>query len=202
MILEVSYATTTSNEPAPGGESVSALTGILAAALTEMVAQLIIDKKSYEEAAGEMKAVISEAAALHAEPLDEITRDSTPLNAYMGAMTLSKDTDEQKEVRHNAMWEALKKAAEVPLYVAVTAVKIMPMAGIMVKKENINAVTDDMVAAIMTHTAVLGVLLGMRINPSSIKGEVYVTDTKTEIHEIEAAIVHDKTVVLATSPLK
>lgn len=202
MTLEVFCATTASNEPAPGGGSVSALAGALAAALTEMVAQLTIGKKGYEEAADEMKAIIPEAAALRAELLDEITRDSTSFNAYMEAMTLPKDTDEQKEVRRNAMQEALKKAAEVPLHVAVTAAKIMPMTGTMVKKGNANAVTDGMVAAMMTRTAVLGALLNVKINLGSIKDEAYVEDMKAKIHEIETAIVRDEAAVLAASPLK
>lgn len=202
MTLEVFCATTASNEPAPGGGSVAALAGALAASLAEMVAQLTIGKKGYEEAVDEMKAIVPEAAALRAELLDEITRDSTSFNAYMEAMTLPKDTDEQKEIRRNAMQEALKKAAEVPLHVAVTAAKIMPMAATMVEKGNSNAVTDGLVAAMMTRTAVLGALLNVKINLGSIKDEAYVTNMKVKIHEIETAIIRDEAAVLAASPLK
>lgn len=202
MTLEVFCATTASNEPAPGGGSVAALAAALAASLTEMVAQLTIGKKGYDEVADEMKAIVPEAAALRAELLDEITRDSTSFNAYMEAMTLPKDTDEQKEVRRNAMQEALKKAAEVPLHVAITAAKIMPMAATMVKKGNSNAVTDGLVAAMMTRTAVLGALLNVKINLGSIKDEAYVAQMNTKIHEIETAIIRDEAAVLAESPLK
>ena len=38
-----------SNEPAPGGGSVSALVGSLGAALTSMVGNLTIGKKAYEK---------------------------------------------------------------------------------------------------------------------------------------------------------
>ena len=201
MTLEAFCAATASNEPAPGGGSVSALAGALAAALAEMVARLTIGKKGCEEAADEMKEIIPRAAALRAELLDEITRDSTSFSAYMEALALPKDTDEQKDIRRRAMQEALKKAAEVPLHVAVTAAKIMPMAAALVKKGNPNAVTDGIVAAMMTRTAVLGALLNVKINLGSIRDETYVADRKTKIREIETAIIRDEAAVLASSSL-
>lgn len=201
MTLEAFCAATASNEPAPGGGSVSALAGALAAALSEMVARLTIGKKGCEEAADEMKEIVPRAAALRAELLDEITRDSTSFSAYMEALSLPKDTDEQKDIRRRAMQEALKKAAEVPLHVAVTAAKIMPMAAALVKKGNPNAVTDGIVAAMMTRTAVLGALLNVKINLGSIRDETYVTDRKAKIREIETAIIRDESAVLASSSL-
>ncbi|HWP52330.1 MAG TPA: cyclodeaminase/cyclohydrolase family protein [Clostridia bacterium] len=201
MTLEVFCATTASNEPAPGGGSVAALAGALAASLAEMVAQLTVGKKGYETVVDEMTALIPQAAALRTELLDEITRDSTSFNAYMDAMALPKETEEEKAVRRQAMQDALKKAAEVPLCVAVTAAKIMPMANILVKKGNANAVTDGLVSAMMTRTAVLGALLNVKINLGSIKDEVYVSEMKEKILQIETDIIKDEAAVLAASPL-
>lgn len=202
MTLEVFCATTASNEPAPGGGSVAALAGALAASLAEMVAQLTVGKKGYEDAADEMNALIPQAAALRAELLDDITRDSTSFNAYMDALALPKNTDEEKDVRRQAMQEALKKAAEVPLSVAETAAKIMPMAAVLVKKGNANAVTDGLVSAMMTRTAVLGALLNVKINLGSIKDEAYVAEMKKKIRQIETDIVDAEAAVLASSPLE
>lgn len=202
MTLEVFCAATASNEPAPGGGSVAALAGALAASLAEMVAQLTIGKKGYEDAADEMNALIPQAAALRAELLDEITRDSTSFNAYMDALALPKNTDEEKDVRRQAMQEALKKAAEVPLCVAETAAKIMPMAAVLVKKGNSNAVTDGLVSAMMTRTAVLGALLNVKINLGSIKDEAYVAEMKKKIRQIETDIIDSEAAVLASSPLE
>ena len=53
---------TASNEPVPGGGSISALAGALAAALTEMVAGLTIGKKKYAEVEEEMKEAVERAA--------------------------------------------------------------------------------------------------------------------------------------------
>ena len=48
MTIEQFAMQTASNEPVPGGGSISALAGALAAALTEMVAGLTIGKKKYQ----------------------------------------------------------------------------------------------------------------------------------------------------------
>lgn len=202
MTLEVFCATTASNEPAPGGGSVAALAGALAASLAEMVAQLTVGKKGYEAATEEMTALIPQAAALRNELLDDITRDSTSFNAYMEALGLPKNTEEEKAVRRQAMQDALKKAAEVPLSVAETAAKIMPMAAILVKKGNANAVTDGLVSAMMTRTAVLGALLNVKINLGSIKDEAYVSQMKEKIRLLESNIISGEAAVLATSPLE
>ena len=200
--LEQFCAVTASNEPAPGGGSVAALAGALAASLAEMVAQLTLAKKGYEAVTGEMQDLIPKAAQLRKELLDEITRDSTSFNAYMEAIALPKSTDEEKAVRKQAMQSALKIAAEVPLHVAVTAANIMPMAALLVKKGNSNAVTDGLVAAMMTRTAVLGALLNVKINLGSIQDEAYVADMKEKIRQLEEEIIHSEAKILADSPLK
>ena len=60
MTIEQFAMQTASNEPVPGGGSISALAGALAAALTEMVAGLTIGKKKYAEVEEE-KAARTEA---------------------------------------------------------------------------------------------------------------------------------------------
>jgi len=57
-------ATTASNEPVPGGGSIAALSGALAAALAEMVANLTIGKKKYVEVEDEMKALAENGLAV------------------------------------------------------------------------------------------------------------------------------------------
>ncbi|MFQ7551925.1 MAG: cyclodeaminase/cyclohydrolase family protein [Blautia marasmi] len=58
MTVEQFAMQTASNEPVPGGGSISALAGALAAALTEMVAGLTIGKK-YAEVEEEMKKAVA-----------------------------------------------------------------------------------------------------------------------------------------------
>ena len=179
---------TASDAPAPGGGSVSALAGALAAALAEMVANLTVGKAKYAAVEGEMK-----------ELVEDIQKDSTSFNLYMDAIGMPKDTDEEKAARREAMQNGLKAAAQVPLSVAETAYKIFPIAEAVVSRGNTNAVTDGLVAAMMARTAVIGALFNVKINLGSIKDEAFVADLSAKVKSLEEqAIAYEQKILKAS----
>lgn len=189
MTIEAFAAQTASNDPVPGGGSISALAGALAAALAEMVAGLTIGKKKYAEVEEEMKSVIPGMQSVREQLLLDIKRDSESFNLYMQALSLPKDTDEEKAARTAAMQNGLKEAVKVPLSVAKASASILPVAGIMVSKGNQSAVTDGLVSAMMARTAVLGALFNVKINLQSIKDEEFVNEISKEVKELEGLAV-------------
>ncbi|MFR4818681.1 MAG: cyclodeaminase/cyclohydrolase family protein [Blautia stercoris] len=188
---------TASNEPVPGGGSISALAGSLAAALTEMVAGLTIGKKKYAEVEEEMKAAIEPMHEICEHLLDDIKRDSESFDLYMQALTLPKETEEEKAARQEAMQNGLKAAVAVPLSVAKRAYEIMPYAEVMVTKGNKTAVTDALVATMMARTAVLGALFNVKINLESIKDEAFVAETTKEVEVLEKKAIEHEQKILA-----
>ena len=188
---------TASSEPVPGGGSISALAGSLAAALTEMVAGLTIGKKKYAEVEEEMKAAIEPMHAICEHLLDDIKRDSESFDLYMQALTLPKETEEEKAARQEAMQNGLKAAVAVPLSVAKRAYEIMPYAEVMVTKGNKTAVTDALVATMMARTAVLGALFNVKINLESIKDEAFVAETTKEVEVLEKKAIEHEQKILA-----
>ena len=188
---------TASNEPVPGGGSISALAGSLAAALTEMVAGLTIGKKKYAEVEEEMRAAIEPRHAICEHLLDDIKRDSESFDLYMQALTLPKETEEEKAARQEAMQNGLKAAVAVPLSVAKRAYEIMPYAEVMVTKGNKTAVTDTLVATMMARTAVLGALFNVKINLESIKDEAFVAETTKEVEVLEKKAIEHEQKILA-----
>lgn len=200
MTLVEFAAKTASNEPVPGGGSIAAVSGSLAAALSEMVANLTIGKKKYAEVEEEMKVVSKKASALREKLLDDIQRDSESFAKVMEAMKLPKDTDEQKSVRQNAMQEGLKIAATIPFEIASDAYEVMPLADEVITKGNQNAVTDGLVAAMLARTAVLSALLNTKINLSSIKDEKFVEQMSTKVKELEEKTVEFEKNILEKSP--
>ena len=168
MTVEEFAMQTASNEPVPGGGSISALAGALAAALTEMVAGLTIGKKKYADVEEEMKEAVAPMHAICEHLLDDIKRDSESFDLYMQALTLPKETEEEKAARQEAMQNGLKAAVTVPLSVAKRAYEVMPYAEKMVVKGNKTAVTDALVATMMARTAVLGALFNVKIKLNNI----------------------------------
>ncbi|MBE5901815.1 MAG: cyclodeaminase/cyclohydrolase family protein [Lachnospiraceae bacterium] len=185
MTVEAFCALTESNEPAPGGGSVAALAGALAASLAGMVANLTIGREKYADVEDEMKVMEASASALAKELLDGILKDSESFNQYMDALKLPKGTDEEKAARREAMQEGLKAAAVVPLENAKLAYEAMDYAELAVKKGNPNAVTDGKTAMMMARTAVLAAGYNVKINLESIKDEEFVAKMSAEIESIE-----------------
>lgn len=179
---------TASNDPVPGGGSIAALSSAVAAALTEMVANLTIGKKKYVEVEEEMKEIAKIAAECRDKFVADIDRDSDAFNEVMDAFKLPKETDAEKESRKAAIQEATKKAALVPLEVARDAFKIMEIIEKVVIKGNQNAVTDGAVAAMMARTAVLSALYNVKINLGSIKDEAFVEKVSKEVKELESQV--------------
>lgn len=179
-------ALTASDAPAPGGGSVSALCGSLAAALSEMVGNLTLDRKGYEAVQTSMKEAVVELEGIRQTLLKAIDEDAESFNVFMAALKMPKNTDEEKALRKAAMDQALKTASLVPLRVAQESVKIFQFARLMLENGNRNATTDAMVSTLAARTATLGALLNVRINLLSIKDSEFVQDTLAEVLRLEA----------------
>lgn len=193
-------ALTASDAPAPGGGSIAALSGAYAAALAAMVASLTLGKKGYEEVQGEMKQVAAQAETLREELLEAIQKDSASFDAYMAALGLPKETEEQKTLRRAAMQEALKEAAQVPYHTAELAAAVLPLAETVVRLGNSNAVTDGLVSAMMARTAVRGALLNVKINLDSIKDEDFTAQLRDKCNVLEGQVIAAETHVLSLQP--
>lgn len=200
--LEEFSKETASSEPVPGGGSIAAYSGALAAALSEMVANLTVGKKNYEDVEEEMKLIVEKADMIRKNMLVNIEKDCEAFDKVMEGFKMPKNTEEEKENRKKTIQEGLITAAEVPLEIAKEAFEIMPIAEIMVEKGNKNAVTDGLVSAMLARTAVLSALLNVKINLASIKDEEYVKKTGEIVKNLEKMAVEKEKEILDKSPLK
>lgn len=190
-------AETAGDAPVPGGGSISALNGAIAAALTEMVANLTIGKKKYADVQDEMAEIAKSAAALQKELVLDVDRDSEAYDGVSQAFKLPKETDEEKSIRSAAIQENTKKAALVPMEVARRASTLLPSIEAVVARGNQNAVTDGCVAMMCARVAVVGALFNVRINLTSIKDEEFVARLREEADRLEADVLAREAAVIA-----
>lgn len=196
MTLDEFTAKTASKAAVPGGGSVAALCGALAASLSAMVASLTIGKKGYEDKNEQMTELFDKAEALREKLLADIDRDCECFDGYIKVLSLPKDTEEQKAERSKAMQAALKASAEAPLDAARSSMQVIPLAREAVISGNKNAVTDGLISAMLARTAVLSALLNVKINLGSIKDSEYVEKTADEVARLEREAIEQEREIL------
>ncbi len=153
-------AAVAANTAAPGGGAVAAAAGALAAALAEMVAGLTVGKKRYAEVESQMIDAVSQAKALRHQLLAAIRQDVAAFTAVMDAYKLPKTA----EGRPEAIQQATRGAADVPLQVARDALAAMKLAGQVAALGNKNAASDGMGGIHLALAAIEVAALNVRIN--------------------------------------
>ncbi len=158
-----------SESMAPGGGSVAALCGALAASLTTMVGNLSHGKKGYEEVWELMESVALKGQKLKDRLLCAIDADTESFNAIISARRMPRRGEEQKAARAEAMQAAQKAATRIPYQVAEGAVECFDLIQVMLEKGNQNSLSDAGVAAYCAYAAVHGAALNVHINLPEIK---------------------------------
>lgn len=161
-------ASIASSNPVPGGGSVAAHAGALAAALTQMVAALTIGKKKYAPVDAEMREVALRAAALGNQLAALVKRDAEAYARVSEAYKLPKEPAQAAARRSETVTNALLKAAEVPLETARAAVEVAQLAAVVAEKGNPNAMTDAGVAGLLAHAAAKGAAYNVRVNVQAL----------------------------------
>lgn len=175
---------TSTDSPAPGGGSVSAFAGALAASLASMVANLTLGKKKWADRADEMNAIGEACQKLKDRLLQLIDEDTDAFNQVMAAMRLPKKTESQKSQRESAIEAANQHATEIPLNVLRACAQIMPHALAVVRKGNPNSASDAGVAGEMAHAGARGAAMNVRINLLGIQDEAFGQRMRQEAHKL------------------
>jgi glutamate formiminotransferase / formiminotetrahydrofolate cyclodeaminase len=158
-----------SESPAPGGGSVSALAGSLAAGLAAMVANLTVGKKGYEQAWEELSGLAERAQGVKDALVRAVDEDTEAFNAVMAAMRMPKGTPEEQAARDAALEAGYQHATSVPLASARACLEALKLAGIAASLGNRNSASDAGVAALMARAGVEGSVLNVLINLGSVK---------------------------------
>lgn len=188
---------TASESAAPGGGSVSAYMGALAAALGTMVANLSAHKRGWDDRWKEFSDWAERGQDVMERLLRLVDEDTEAFAKIMDVFSMPKGTEEEKAARAEAMEKATLYASRVPLKTMQTAMEAMPVALAMARIGNPASASDAGVGAIAALAAVRGAHLNVRINAAGLKDRALASELTDEATRIEAEAVAAEAEVLA-----
>lgn len=188
---------TASESAAPGGGSVSAYMGALAAALGTMVANLSAHKRGWDDRWKEFSDWAERGQDVMERLLRLVDEDTEAFAKIMDVFSMPKGTEEEKAARAEAMEKATLYASRVPLKTMQTAMEAMPVALAMARIGNPASASDAGVGAIAALAAVRGAHLNVRINAAGLKDRALASELTDEASRIEAEAVAAEAEVLA-----
>ena len=173
-----------SPEPVPGGGSIAAFAGSLAAALGEMVAGLTVGKKKFEQVEGRVTELLHELGERRGQLTALVQEDAAAFQAVVQAMRLPKATPEEQAARREAMQEATLIATEVPLRTARAAASALVTLEELARIGNPNAASDAATGAQMAFAALKGAQYNVLINLPGLKDASLAAACRTEVDDL------------------
>ena len=170
-----------SKKATPGGGSVSAYVGALAAGLVCMVARLSLAKKDVAFESGRLQEVVRKGEELRQRLLGLVVEDAESFDAVMKAFKLPKD---EPDVRRKAIQEATVKAAEVPLRTLDSAIQVMRLAEEVAQHGATNALSDVTTSRASAQASMEGAASNVLINLDTLDDEHFVNKTRLHVSEL------------------
>ena len=187
-----------SSDPVPGGGSAAALAAAMGAALVAMVAELTIGRPAYAEHEATVRSLRFDALERRTELLDLAQEDATAYDVVVRARHMPKDSEAERSARTQALHEAMREAARIPLRAAVVASEVLDLAERIAPIGNRNAASDAGVAAQLAAAGLRGALLNVRINlPYLADDEPLRQSAPAEISRLEALATTGELAALA-----
>ena len=184
-----------SKNPTPGGGSVAALSGALAASLAQMVAGLTVNRKRYADVAEQATFVLAEAAHLREQLTHAIAEDAAAFEAVMAIFRNKELSEQERELQAQ---QATIAAAEVPLHVARLSFRAAQLASEVATIGDINAVTDATAGVLLAQAAVETAVLNVKINATTVNNKQLVAQWQQEMntltHETAALVQQTKAI--------
>ncbi|MGD0690140.1 MAG: glutamate formimidoyltransferase [Candidatus Bathyarchaeia archaeon] len=186
-----------SEKAVPGGGSVSALAGALAASLVGMVCRLTVKKPGYEQHWARANEILTESESVQNTLLALVDEDSRSFTELLQTYRLPKESEEEKRKRSEEIQKGLKGAAEVPMRTAEKAAKALSLARTLAEFGNQNALSDLQTAIHLAHAGALGAISNVTINLAAIKDESYKKQAGARLEALQKQIEADKSAALA-----
>ena len=179
MTVRDFQAALASSSPTPGGGTAAAISLGQASALTIMVCDLTVGKDKWQEGWDIANAALSKSVRIMSRAGQLADEDSQAFDAVMDSFKLPKNTEEEKDVRRQAIRSATLGATEKPFETAKLALQLLEVLPGLASKGNANAVSDVGVAGLLASAACKGALFNVDINLDSLPEDM-ATDIRRE----------------------
>ena len=188
MTLEELLRAFSDPSPTPGGGSAAALGAAIGLALLTMVAGMgrtrhgsDADRRSLDAAAEALVHLRDRAAAL-------VSEDAEAYEAVMGAYRLPKAEPDEQARRREAIQDALRGSADVPLQVVRLCHAGLTAAGDVARHGSPAAASDVGVALALLTAAARGAALNVRTNLASIRDQEFTRGVEEELSALGSSV--------------
>ncbi|MDQ3023315.1 MAG: cyclodeaminase/cyclohydrolase family protein, partial [bacterium] len=188
-----------SGSPAPGGGSVAALAGALAAGLAAMVPSLTVGRKGYKDVEAEMNALAAEAQQIKDALLEAIDDDTAAFNALMDSLRLPKNSEAETEARDVAIAAATRGATDVPLSVLERMPRLLELLQVCAERGNSNALSDAVTGSAMALACATGAHANVLINLRGMAQDEWTAATLARAEDVLRKVRHAHDVLLSTA---
>jgi formiminotetrahydrofolate cyclodeaminase len=177
-----------SSSPAPGGGSTAALAGALACSLLGMVSKIALKNSKEPGVNIRLKELIENIENSQKRFMKLMNEDTAAFNEILNSFKLPKGIPEEQSHRTQAIQNATKLAAEVPLKTTRLAFDTLKLVKDLTELGSDNTISDTGVAGLMAYSALRGAIWNVKINLCSIKDSGYVQETNLEIEKIMESV--------------
>ena len=172
------------NTPAPGGGSVSALSGSLGSALCSMVASLTHEKKDMLHNRLIMEEIGVKAQELKDDLAHLVSEDCRAFNKVLDAARLPAISAQDKKEKTKNILLANKYAAEIPYQAAKKCYEVMQLAEILIDKGIPSSLTDAGVASEVAFAGLRGGCMNVLINLLELIDKPYINQKQKEVDNL------------------
>lgn len=167
-----------------GGGAAAARAASLAVALGEMVAHLIERKGKQEDMEREARDALQALHDLRTRLAAAADEDGASFAGVLGARRMPGRNDEERRARTNAVEEALKGAAAVPLETASLAVQVGELLETLAELGEPAWLSDSATGAQLTLAAVVAARYNVLVNAAEIEDEEFTSEHLSRADEL------------------
>lgn len=173
-----------SKEPVPGGGGAAALCGAIGTALGNMVGSLTVGKKKYADVEQEILQMKERCDQLQSDLLNLAEEDARVFRPLSDAYRLPSNTDEEKQIKAQALEKCSKDACMVPLDIMQRCCDAITLTEQFAVKGSRLAVSDAGCSAALLKGALRAASLNIFINTKSMQDRAFAEEINRKANDM------------------